>query len=242
MGWLVACMGCRRHVRVGDAACPFCGSAMPSLSPPLDVPPGLSRAGRLALKLVLGVSAMPAVVGCAPAPPPPEMPDEPRGMTAQPAPEPEPSASGSALPEATPPPTASSPSPRFIAIYGKTEVRLVQVVPFDPSSVVVGEGSEATLQAIVEVTEAYPDMFLVIVGHADVSEGSAETAMKVSRARAEAVKARLVAAGVADERLSVEAMGDGQPLVASSDAAGRATNRRVAFRVTDAKGNDYRAR
>ena len=45
----IACGGCSRHVREGDAACPFCGAPAPA-APPVErvLARGLSRAAMLA--------------------------------------------------------------------------------------------------------------------------------------------------------------------------------------------------
>ena len=49
---LVPCSGCSRHVRAREAACPFCGAALPDAvrasSPPRRVVGRLSRAGIIA--------------------------------------------------------------------------------------------------------------------------------------------------------------------------------------------------
>jgi OOP family OmpA-OmpF porin len=76
---------------------------------------------------------------------------------------------------------------------------------------------------------------VVVEGHGDATEGKG--VMKLSRARAEAVRARLIALGVAQERLKIEAFGATRPIADSKSEQSRAKNRRVGFRVTDADGN-----
>jgi hypothetical protein len=58
---LVPCVGCQRHVRVGEAQCPFCGEKGPRVARPLRVPKG-----RLSSLLVMTfqAAAVTAVAGC----------------------------------------------------------------------------------------------------------------------------------------------------------------------------------
>jgi hypothetical protein len=46
---LIPCPTCRRHVRVGDATCPFCASALPHDHASRAVPSASTRLGRSAL-------------------------------------------------------------------------------------------------------------------------------------------------------------------------------------------------
>ena len=57
---LIACSGCRRHVRAGDGACPFCGAAV--LGAPAPGRP-LARLGRAAL-FAVGATVSVTAAGC----------------------------------------------------------------------------------------------------------------------------------------------------------------------------------
>lgn len=65
-----------------------------------------------------------------------------------------------------------------------------------------------------------------IIGHTD-SRGSEEYNQALSEKRAQAVADYLVGKGVSPERLTVEGMGESQPVADNATAEGRAENRRV---------------
>jgi OOP family OmpA-OmpF porin len=67
-----------------------------------------------------------------------------------------------------------------------------------------------------------------VVGHTDNS-GKAEANLELSKKRAEAVVAALVAAGAPAANLTAEGKGSDEPVADNSSAAGRAKNRRIAF-------------
>jgi outer membrane protein OmpA-like peptidoglycan-associated protein len=57
--------------------------------------------------------------------------------------------------------------------------------------------------------------------------------LKLSKARAESVKARLVKLGVDPSRLSTAGAGAGEPIATNKTLQGRALNRRVVLARTD---------
>ena len=72
---------------------------------------------------------------------------------------------------------------------------------------------------------------LTIVGHTD-SIGSNAYNFKLSRRRAESVKAKLLEFGLAEDRIvGIEAMGEEQPIATNATKEGRAQNRRVEFKL-----------
>ena len=72
---------------------------------------------------------------------------------------------------------------------------------------------------------------ITIVGHTD-SIGSNAYNFKLSRRRAEAVKAKLLEFGLAEDRIvGIEAMGEEQPIATNATKEGRAQNRRVEFKL-----------
>jgi outer membrane protein OmpA-like peptidoglycan-associated protein len=73
-----------------------------------------------------------------------------------------------------------------------------------------------------------PDVALEIVGHTD-NEGQEPANIKLSKERAEAVKAQLVLLGVTTSRLTTNGMGSARPLQTNKTVEGRANNRRVEF-------------
>jgi OOP family OmpA-OmpF porin len=69
-----------------------------------------------------------------------------------------------------------------------------------------------------------------IVGHTD-RDGSRESNLALSQARASEVKNYLVAHGVAGEMLTTSGMGPDRPIATNTTPEGRARNRRIEFRV-----------
>ena len=72
---------------------------------------------------------------------------------------------------------------------------------------------------------------VTIVGHTD-SIGSNAYNFKLSRRRAESVKAKLLEFGLTEDRIvGIEAMGEEQPIATNETKEGRAQNRRVEFKL-----------
>ena len=80
---------------------------------------------------------------------------------------------------------------------------------------------------------AYPAIRVKIEGHTD-SDGSDSSNLRLSQARAEAVREYLISRGsVASVRLGAEGFGETIPIDTNRTAAGKANNRRVEFRITE---------
>ena len=72
---------------------------------------------------------------------------------------------------------------------------------------------------------------ITIVGHTD-SVGSNAYNFRLSRRRAESVKAKLLEFGLSEDRIvGIEAMGEEQPIATNATKEGRAQNRRVEFKL-----------
>lgn len=104
-----------------------------------------------------------------------------------------------------------------IAVYG---------INFDSAKSTVGAGSEAVLHQVKDMLSAHPELKLKIEGHTD-NVGGSEANLVLSQQRAAAVKAWLVRAGIAEDRLSTAGYGDGRPVVGNDTDEGRTRNRRV---------------
>lgn len=87
-------------------------------------------------------------------------------------------------------------------------------------------GSPEDLDRLAAFLARYPERTVVIEGHTD-SVGSAASNLGLSQRRADAVKAYLVAQGVASARLSAVGLGAGSPAADNDTASGRQQNRRV---------------
>ena len=97
---------------------------------------------------------------------------------------------------------------------------------FDTGSATIKPESTPTLRDLHRTLERHGDLRLRIEGHTD-NTGSAETNLRLSQQRAEAVVAWLTGEGIDASRLEAEGMGQTQPAADNSTAEGRQQNRRV---------------
>jgi outer membrane protein OmpA-like peptidoglycan-associated protein len=103
-----------------------------------------------------------------------------------------------------------------------------------PSDVTFSKGSATldptfmpTLDKVAQSLNLYPKTTIDIVGHAS-TEGSDQTNLDLSYARAESVRVYLQGKGVLGQRIATGGMGEKQPLVFPDDTeAKRSQNRRV---------------
>ena len=102
-------------------------------------------------------------------------------------------------------------------------------VNFDFNKSTLRPDSEPTLQAVLRLFTATPTFRAEVGGHTD-NIGTPEYNMKLSTARAAAVKAWLVAHSVAADRVTSRGYGDTRPLVPNDTDANRFKNRRVELR------------
>lgn len=102
-------------------------------------------------------------------------------------------------------------------------------IEFATSRSEVASNSNALLDELAQAAKDCPGV-VRIEGHTDAI-GSAQTNQALSQARAEAVRAALVARGIAAERLAAQGFGPDRPIGDNATAAGRAKNRRIEFKV-----------
>ena len=117
---------------------------------------------------------------------------------------------------AGPPPTACA-----IEVYG---------VNFDFDKSVLRPDSEPMLKRVLALFTRDPRFSAEVGGHTD-NVGAAEYNMKLSDARAAAVKSWLAAHGVAAARVASRGYGDTRPLVPNTTDENRFKNRRVELRT-----------
>ncbi len=79
----------------------------------------------------------------------------------------------------------------------------------------------------------HDNVALELRGHSAIPSPSEQAAIDVSRQRADAVAAYLVAAGVDAERITTVGVGSAEPIADNSTEAGAAENRRVTFRIKE---------
>lgn len=90
--------------------------------------------------------------------------------------------------------------------------------------------AKSNLDKIVKVFKENPRTHIFIYGYTD-SVGKDEYNMKLSRTRANSVKAYLVSKGIGTRRITAQGMGEADPIATNDTDAGRAQNRRVEFGI-----------
>lgn len=103
-------------------------------------------------------------------------------------------------------------------------------VLFDVSSDNIKISSFAALDKLAEILMADAELKLDIEGHTD-NTGSVRLNQVLSGRRALAIKAYLVKKGIDADRLTASGFGSERPIASNDTEAGRAKNRRVAFKV-----------
>lgn len=91
--------------------------------------------------------------------------------------------------------------------------------------------SRAFLDKIAGVAKSCVGPVITVGGHTDAS-GNEAANVRLSTARAEAVRTYLVDAGFAADRIAAVGFGSGQPVADNATREGRAKNRRIAFVVS----------
>ncbi|BDG07209.1 OmpA family protein [Anaeromyxobacter paludicola] len=120
-----------------------------------------------------------------------------------------------------------APPPRVSVTEKKLE--LTEKVFFDTGKTRIKTQSHALLDEVATVLKQHPEVKHVVVeGHTD-DVGGAASNLKLSKGRAEAVRAYLVKKGVEASRLSAKGFGETRPVADNKTPAGRDANRRVEF-------------
>ena len=99
-------------------------------------------------------------------------------------------------------------------------------INFDFNSAQIRPESDGVLTQMVDMLKAKPELAIRIEGHTDDMGGDAFN-QTLSDKRANAVKARLMSAGIADDRLQAVGKGAVAPIASNATDIGRAQNRRV---------------
>lgn len=98
---------------------------------------------------------------------------------------------------------------------------------FETGSAELKSSSDTTLQVISEVISGAEGLKVIVVGHTD-NQGALDYNIQLSRARAEAVRDRLISSfSVSEGRISAAGVAFLAPVSTNATAEGRALNRRV---------------
>lgn len=103
----------------------------------------------------------------------------------------------------------------------------IKNLEFDLGKSTIKESSNASLDRVAQIL-MQKNFSLKLAGHTD-NIGSAAANLKLSKDRAEAVKAYLVDKGINASFIEATGYGAGQPIATNKTAAGRQSNRRVEF-------------
>jgi len=113
----------------------------------------------------------------------------------------------------------------------KTPV-VLRGVTFETGRSALKPDSYTILDIVAASLVANPDIKIEIGGHTD-NTGASTTNLRLSQARADAVRAYLASKGVGPERMVAKGYGASLPVAPNTTATGRAQNRRVELRQTN---------
>lgn len=103
-------------------------------------------------------------------------------------------------------------------------------INFEVGSERLTDDSRPVLNSAATALKSHRQLRVQIEGHTD-NRGSAARNQELSGARAESVRAYLVAQGVAPRRLVARGIGEASPVASNRTKRGRAKNRRIEFRI-----------
>jgi OOP family OmpA-OmpF porin len=139
--------------------------------------------------------------------------------------------------EPKPAPVVASPvpaAPKRVQVTNQ-KIEIAEIVQFETNQAVLLPQSEQLLDEVAAALKEYPDIEEVRVeGHTD-SQGSPKLNMKLSEARAAAVRNYLIGKGIDGSRLVAQGFGQTKPVADNNTEEGRYKNRRVEFEITKRK-------
>ncbi|MBP2652313.1 MAG: OmpA family protein [Firmicutes bacterium] len=117
-------------------------------------------------------------------------------------------------------------TPPVIRETPKIEKIVLKGVNFDFDKDTLQPQAYPILNKVITLANQHPDWDFVLIGHTD-SIGSDEYNMDLSLRRVKTVQYYLIGQGITENRLTLEAKGEREPIATNDTAEGRAENRRV---------------
>src|SRR3990172_8220323 len=106
---------------------------------------------------------------------------------------------------------------------------VLEVITFSTNKFDITPESEKVLMGALKTLQTYADILVEISGHTD-NVGSNSSNQKLSQRRADAVKAWLVAKGIAPDRINAVGYGKDKPRAANDTSENKRLNRRIEFK------------
>ena len=103
-------------------------------------------------------------------------------------------------------------------------------IHFETAKATINPQSFQLLDELVELMNRKTKMKIELAGHTD-SDGTAESNLKLSKDRANAVKAYLTKKGISSNRVQTVGYGESRPVESNDTAQGKARNRRTEVRI-----------
>ena len=108
----------------------------------------------------------------------------------------------------------------------------IEGVHFETGSARLTAESRSKLDQVADTLKRFPAVRIEVQAHTD-SRGNEASNLKLSQARARSVVEYLVSRGVSADRLVAKGYGESRPIADNATPEGRASNRRVEFRVLE---------
>jgi outer membrane protein OmpA-like peptidoglycan-associated protein len=118
-----------------------------------------------------------------------------------------------------------------VLFEGAMKALVLEGVTFETGKAALTPASSSALDRVAAGLQEYQNLTIEIGGHTDPT-GTRAANVRLSKARADAVKAYLVSKGIAASRMTTKGYGPDAPIADNKTAQGRAKNRRVELKKT----------